>query len=70
MGARPDVLPAIEGVPRALVEKWSPRRATILEAKKRILEAMEKPEKRAELIERYGIKEYWIDLNQFPTQVT
>lgn len=48
----------IEGISRELVEKWSPRRATIKEAKKRILEAIDEPEKRAELMEKYQVKNW------------
>ena len=48
----------IEGVSRELVDKWSPRRATIKEAKRRILEAMDDPEKRAELVAKYHIEDW------------
>src|SRR5579884_1915311 len=48
----------IAGVPRELVDKWSPRRATIKEAKNNILEAMDDPDERAKLIEKYDIKDW------------
>jgi conjugative relaxase-like TrwC/TraI family protein len=48
----------IEGIPRELVDKWSPRRATIKETKNRILEAMNDPDERAKLIEKYAIKDW------------
>jgi conjugative relaxase-like TrwC/TraI family protein len=48
----------IEGIPRELVDKWSPRRATIKEAKKNILEAMDDPEERAKLIAKYHIEDW------------